>query len=314
MTVEYVSLKEGITVSDAIAQIRENAEDSADFNVCYVLDERRKLIGTVELRDLILSKPDALVRDVMNENFISVNTHDDQEEVAQAFQKYDCTAMPVVDKEHRLVGIITIDDIVDIIEQEATEDIEMMAAITPTDKPYMKTGVFETWKKRIPWLLLLMVSATVTGSILKRFEDALGVIPALTFFIPMLMDTGGNAGGQASVTVIRGISLEEIAFKDFFKVLWKESRVALLCGITLAVCNFLKCLFFDRVGVWVSLVVCLTLIVAVFVAKIVGSSLPMIAKRMGFDPAVLASPFITTIVDALSLLVYFAIATSILGI
>ena len=198
MTVEYVDLKKDMTIGQAIERIRRIGLDSETVNICYVLDERRKLIGTVELRDLILSKPDALVRDVMNENFISVNTHDDQEEVAQAFQKYDCTAMPVVDKEHRLVGIITIDDIVDIIEQEATEDIEMMAAITPTDKPYMKTSVFETWKKRIPWLLLLMISATFTGQIIQHYEEALGAYIVLTSFIPMLMDTGGNAGSQVT--------------------------------------------------------------------------------------------------------------------
>ena len=250
----------------------------------------------------------------METNVVSVNTLMDQEDVAKQFKKYDFTAMPVVDNENRLVGIITVDDIVDIMEEETTEDIEKMAAIVPSDKPYMKTSVFETWKKRIPWLLLLMVSATFTGSIMKNFEEALGAIPALSFFIPMLMDTGGNAGGQASVTVIRGLSLEEIAFKDFFKVCWKEMRVAFLCGVTLAACNFLKLLFFDKVGVMIAFVVCITLIVAIFVAKLVGCSLPMVAKRLGFDPAVMASPFITTIVDALSLIVYFAVATNILGI
>ena len=314
MTVEFVDLKENLTVAQALERVRRVGMDSETINTLYVLDKSRTLKGILTLRGLLLADPDTTVGDIMNENFISVNTLDDQEDVARMFKKYDFTAMPVVDNENRLVGIITVDDIVDIMEEETTEDIEKMAAIVPSDKPYMKTGIIETWKKRIPWLLLLMVSATVTGSILKRFEDALGVIPALTFFIPMLMDTGGNAGGQASVTVIRGISLDEIAFKDFFKVLWKESRVAILCGVTLAACNFLKCLFIDQVKVSVAVVVCLTLIVAVFVAKIVGSSLPLIAKRLGFDPAVLASPFITTIVDALSLLVYFGIATSILGI
>ena len=314
MTVEYVSLKEGITVSEAIAQIRENAEDSADFNICYVLDERRKLIGTVELRDLILSKPDALVRDVMTENFICVNTHVDQEEVAQAFQKYDCTAMPVVDKEHRLVGIITIDDIVDIIEQEATEDIEMMAAITPTDKPYMKTSVLETWKKRIPWLLLLMISATFTGQIIQHYENALGAYIVLTSFIPMLMDTGGNAGSQASVTIIRGLSLNELEFSDIWAIMWKEFRVSICCGLTLAVANFAKLLLIDRVSIMIAAVVCITLASAVIVAKLVGCTLPVLAKKVGFDPAVMASPFITTIVDALSLMIYFTVATHLLGI
>ncbi len=314
MTVEYVSLKEGLTVSQAIAQIRQNAGDSADFSTCYVLDVRRKLIGVVELRDLILAEPDALVGDVMNENYIFVNTHDDQEAVAKSFQKYDCTAMPVVDRDHRLVGIITIDDIVDIIEQEATEDIEMMAAITPTDKPYMKTGVFETWKKRIPWLLLLMISATFTGQIIQHYEDALGAYIVLTSFIPMLMDTGGNAGSQASVTIIRGLSLNELEFKDIWAIMWKEFRVSICCGLTLAVANFVKLLFVDRVSVMIAAVVCITLASAVIVAKLVGCTLPVLAKKIGFDPAVMASPFITTIVDALSLMIYFTVATRLLGI
>ncbi len=216
--------------------------------------------------------------------------------------------------EDRLVGIITVDDVVDILEEETTEDIEKMAAIVPSDKPYMKTSVIEIWKKRIPWLLFLMISATFTGKIIASFEDALSVYVVLTTFIPMLMDTGGNAGGQASVTVIRGLSLREIEFSDYLKVLWKEMRVAVLCGITLAAANFLKLMLIDRVSLMVSAVVCLTLFIAVFLAKVVGSMLPMAAKKLGFDPAVMASPFITTIVDALSLLVYFRIATLLLGI
>ena len=222
--------------------------------------------------------------------------------------------MPVVDNENRLVGIITIDDIMDIVEEETTEDIEKMAAIVPSDKPYMKTGVFETWKKRIPWLLLLMVSATFTGGIITKFEDALKTYVVLTSFIPMIMDTGGNAGGQASVTIIRGLSLEEITFKDVFKVMWKEIRIALVCGLTLAACNFVKLLVVDRVTVMVAAVVCITLVAAVVIAKFIGCTLPMLAKRIGFDPAVMASPFITTIVDALSLIIYFSVATSILRI
>ena len=220
--------------------------------------------------------------------------------------------MPVVDNENRLVGIITIDDVVDIMQEEATEDIEKMAAILPTDKPYMKTGVLETWKKRIPWLLLLMISATVTGKIITHYEDALGTYIVLTAFIPMLMDTGGNVGGQASVTIIRGLSLNEIEFKDMIKVIWKEIRVAALCGITLAAANFVKIMLIDRVSVTVALVVCLTLMLAVLFAKIVGCTLPMFAQKVGFDPAVMASPFITTIVDALSLAIYFTIATNLL--
>ena len=314
MTVEYVDLKESLTVSQAIERIRKIGVDSETINICYVLDAQRTLIGTVALRYLLLSDPDAVIGDIMHENVISLNTLMDQEEVARQFQKYDFTAMPVVDNENRLVGIITVDDVVDIMEAEATEDMEKMAAIVPTDKPYMKTGIFETWKKRIPWLLLLMVSATFTSRILTSFEDALKACAILTAYIPMIMDTGGNAGGQASVTIIRGLSLNEIEFSDIWKCIWKELRVAFVCGGTLASANFVKMLLIDRTGVMVSLVVCLTLLCAVLMAKLVGCILPMVAKRIGFDPAVLASPFITTIVDALSLLVYFGIASSILGL
>ena len=314
MTVEYVDLKENLTVTQAIERIRKLGVDSETINICYVLDARRTLIGTVALRYLLLSDPDAIIGDIMHENVISLNTMMDQEEVARQFQKYDFIAMPVVDNENRLVGIITVDDVVDIMEAEATEDMEKMAAIVPTDKPYMKTGVFETWKKRIPWLLLLMVSATFTSKILTSFEDALQVCVVLTAYIPMIMDTGGNAGGQASVTIIRGLSLNEIEFSDIWKCVWKEIRVALVCGLTLASANFVKMLLLDRKTVMVSLVVCLTLLCAVLMAKLVGCTLPMIAKKMGFDPAVMASPFITTIVDALSLLVYFGIATAALGL
>lgn len=314
MTVEYVDLKETLTVEGAIERIRKVGVDSETINICYVLDPYRKLVGTVALRYLLLSDPDAIIGDIMHENVISISTLMDQEEVARQFKKYDFTSMPVVDNEGRLVGIITVDDIVDIIEEETTEDMEKMAAIMPSDKPYMKTGIWETYKKRIPWLLLLMISATFTGQIIASFEEALSVCVVLTAFIPMLMDTGGNAGGQASVTIIRGLSLGEIEYRDVPKIIWKEIRVALLCGVTLAATNFLKLMFFDRVGLLVSAVVCLTLIAAVFIAKIVGCLLPIIAKRIGFDPAVMASPFITTIVDALSLLIYFAIATNLLGI
>ncbi len=314
MTVEYVDLKETMTVEDAIERIRKVGVDSETINICYVLDAKRKLIGTVALRYLLISPSDAVIGEIMHEDVIFINTMMDQEEVARQFQKYDFTAMPVVDNEERLVGIITVDDIVDILQEEATEDIEKMAAIVPTDKPYMKTTVFETWKKRIPWLLLLMISATFTGSIITSFEDALSACVALTAYIPMLMDTGGNAGGQSSVTIIRGLSLNEIEFKDAFRVLWKEVRVAVLCGLTLAAANFLKLLIFDHVTIAVATVVCLTLIVAVFIAKVIGCLLPMLAKKVGFDPAVMASPFITTIVDALSLLIYFSIATAVMHI
>ena len=314
MTVEYVDLKESMTVEDAIARIRNVGVDSETINICYVLDAKRTLVGTVALRYLLISPPDAVIGEIMHENVIYINTLMDQEEVARQFQKYDFTAMPVVDNENRLVGIITVDDIVDIMQEEATEDMEKMAAIVPSDKPYMKTSVYVTWKKRMPWLLLLMISATFTGSILTTFEDALMAYGALIAYIPMLMDTGGNAGGQASVTIIRGLSLNEIEFKDAFRVVWKEIRVAVLCGLTLAAANFIKLLLLDRVELMVAIVVCLTLVVAVMIAKIVGCTLPMLAKRIGFDPAVMASPFITTIVDVLSLLVYFQIATYLLHI
>ena len=314
MTVEYVDLKENMTVEDAIQRIRKVGVDSETINICYVLDSKRTLVGTVALRYLLISPSDAVIGDIMHDNVVYLNTMMDQEEVASQFQKYDFTSMPVADNEGRLVGIITVDDVVDILQEEATEDIEKMAAIVPSDKPYMKTGVLETWKKRIPWLLLLMISATFTGSIITSFEDALSVFPILTAFIPMLMDTGGNAGGQASVTIIRGLSLNEIGYSDVPKILWKELRVAFACGATLSVAYFAKLMLFDRVGLGVAAVVCLTLIAAVAIAKMIGCSLPVLAKRLGFDPAVMASPFITTIVDALSLVIYFAIATEILHV
>lgn len=312
MTVEFVDLKENYTVDESIARIKKVGIDKETINICYVLDNQRTLVGTVALRYLLLSEPDAVIGEMMHENVISLHTLMDQEEVARQFQKYDFTAMPVVDNEDRLVGIITVDDVVDIMQEEATEDMEKMAAIVPTDKPYMKTGVFETWKKRIPWLLLLMISATFTGAIITSFEDALSTCVILTAYIPMLMDTGGNAGGQASVTVIRGLSLNEIEFGDVLLVLWKEARVALLCGISLALANFIKLLLIDKVAVMVAVVVCITLVSAVFIAKIVGCLLPIGAKKIGFDPAVMASPFITTIVDALSLLIYFQVASYLL--
>lgn len=314
MTVEYVSLKESLTVNQAIEHIRKVGLDSETINICYVLDAQRKLVGTVALRYLLLSGGNEVIGDFMHENVISITTHMDQEQVAAQFKKYDFTAMPVVDNENRMVGIITVDDIVDILEEEATEDMEKMAAILPSDKPYMRTSVWETYKKRIPWLLLLMISATFTGAIISSFEEALSVYAALIAFIPMLMDTGGNAGGQASVTVIRGLSLGEIEYRDVPKVVWKEIRVAMLCGFSLAAANFAKLMLFDRVGVPVALTVCLTLVAAVLMAMLVGCLLPIGAKKLGFDPAVMASPFITTIVDALSLLVYFRFAIIILGI
>ena len=314
MTVEFVDLKASLTVGQAIERIRRTGVDKETINIAYVLDKERHLIGTVALRYLLLHNEDEIIGDFMNDNIISVNTLTDQEEVAKLMSKYDFTTMPVVDNEDRLVGIVTVDDIIDIMTEEATEDIEKMAAIVPTDKPYSRTTVFETWKKRIPWLLLLMISATVTGKIITHYENALGTYVVLTSFIPMLMDTGGNAGGQASVTIIRGLSLNEIEFSDIFKVIWKEIRVAVLCGITLAAANFVKIMIIDNVGITVALIVCLTLVVSVIFAKVVGCSLPMFAQKLGFDPDVMASPFITTIVDALSLMIYFAIATKLLNI
>ena len=314
MTVEYVDLKEDLTVDQAIERIKKIGIDSETINICYVLDNSRTLLGTVAIRYLLLYDGDQKIGDIMHENVVSLHTLMDQEEVAKMFQKYDFTSMPVVDNENRLVGIITVDDVVDIMEEEATEDMEKMAAIMPSDKPYLKTGIFATWAQRMPWLLLLMISATFTGSIISSFEDALAIMPVLVAYIPMLMDTGGNAGGQASVTIIRGLSLNEIELKDIFKVVWKEIRVAFLCGSALAAANFVKLMLFDRVTLPVAIAVCLTLFCAVLIAKIIGCTLPIFAQRIGFDPAVMASPFITTIVDALSLLVYFAIATAVLGI
>ncbi len=314
MTVEFVDLKESYTVEQAIERIRRVGIDKETINTCYVTNQYRKIRGTISLRMLLLSRSGARIGDLMEENVITINTLMDQEEVARQFQKYDFDAMPVVDSENRLVGIITVDDVMDIIEQEATEDIEMMAAITPTDKPYTKTSVIETFKKRIPWLLFLMISATFTGAIIQGYQNALASYAVLTMYIPMFMDTGGNAGGQASVTIIRSISLGEVEFSDILKVVWKEMRVAVLCGITLAVVNFAKLMLFDHVGMQVAFIVCLTMVITVMVAKVVGCMLPMLAKQIGFDPAVMASPFITTIVDAVSLVIYFQIATRMLGI
>ena len=314
MTVEYVDLKENLTVDQAIERIRKIGVDSETINICYVLDSQRKLVGTVALRYLLLSEDDEIIGDIMHENVISIHTLMDQEEVARQFKKYDFTAMPVVDNENRLVGIITVDDIVDILEEENTEDMEKMAAIVPSDKPYMKTGVWETFSKRFPWLLLLMVSSAFTQAIITSFEEALSVCAVLTAFIPMLMGTGGNSGGQASVTVIRGLSLGEIEYRDVPRIMWKEIRVAVICGVCLAAANFAKLMIFDHVGLMVAVVISLSLIAVVLLAMFVGCILPIGAKRVGFDPAVMASPFITTIVDALSLLVYFKFATMILNI
>lgn len=314
MTVEFVDLKPTMTIREAIRRIRAIGIDSETINTCYVVDHERHLLGYVTIRQLILSQSDTLIENIMIENLIKVNTLQDQEAMALDFTKYDLTVMPVVDNEDRLVGIVTVDDVVDILQEEATEDMEMMSGMSPSDKPYLRTGVFETFKQRIPWLLLLMVSATFTGKIIQGFETALASCAVLTAFIPMLMDTGGNSGSQTSVSVIRGISLGEIEFKDTLQIMFKELRVSFLVGGTLAVCNFFKILIIDGVGPKIALVVCLTLWATVMIAKFVGAILPIGAKKIGFDPAIMASPFITTIVDALSLLIYFSIARSLLGI
>ncbi len=315
MTTEYVDLKEHMTVAQACDHIRKIGVDKETIYTCYVMGKDRKLLGIVTVKDLLLSEKEAVLTDIMDTNVIFVDTMEDKEVVAQQFAKYDMLALPVVDKEHRLVGIITFDDAMDVMQEENTEDIEKMAAILPTDKPYMRTGVFETWRKRIPWLLFLMISATFTGMIISGFEQKLAASVVLTAFIPMLMDTGGNSGSQASVTIIRGLSLGEIEWGDTLAVIWKEIRVAVLCGTVLAAVNFLKMMVVDNwllqnelVTPLVAAVVCLTLVVTVFFAKIVGCTLPILAKKVGLDPAVMASPFITTIVDALSLLVYFNVA------
>lgn len=314
MTVEYAELKENLTIKQAMEILKKEIEYYETVNICYVVDIQRKLIGFLQLKDIICANPEDLVKDVLNSGVISCKTTDDQEEVALMFQKYDLSAMPVVDSENRLVGIITFDDIIDVVQAENTEDIERMAAITSTHKPYLKVGIFETWKSRIPWLLLLMISATFTGKIIQSYESALASYVILTAFIPMLMDSGGNAGSQASVTIIRGISLGEVEFKDIFKIMWKEARVAILCGITLATANFVKLWLIDRVALEVNFIVNITQIFTVFLAKLLGCTLPLIVKKMKLDPAVMASPFITTLVDACSLIIYFQVATIMLGL
>jgi magnesium transporter len=314
MTVEYAEIKGSATVKQAIDYLRKEQDELETINYLFVVDDKRKLNGIVHLKDLVFASGKDRIKKIMEEIEVYAITSMDQEEVAALFQKYDITIMPVVDSEKRLVGIITIDDVVDVLEEEATEDMKKMAAIIPVDKPYDKTSVFETFKARIPWLLLLMVSATFTGAIITGFESKLASMTILTAFIPMLMDTGGNAGGQSSVSIIRALSLNQIEFKDIFKVVFKEFRVAILCSIVLGICNFIKLLFLDRVGVTVALAVCVTLCITVIIAKFIGTILPICAKKIGFDPAVMASPFITTIVDACSLLVYFQVATMILGL
>ena len=322
MTTEYVSLRPSMTVEEAILRIRRQGIDKETIYTCYVTAKDRKLIGLVTVKDLLLAEDDEMkIEEVMLTNLISVTTQTDQEEVARMFSKYNFLAMPVVDGENRMVGIVTFDDAMDVMEEEATEDIELMSGMTPSEKPYLKSTPVDLFKNRIPWLMLLMLSATFTGLIITHFEDALATQVALTAFIPMLMGTGGNSGSQSSVTVIRALSLNELKFRDIFIVLWKELRTAIMCGVVLAAACFAKIWLIDHmlmrnenITVMVDLVVCLALCLTVIIAKIVGGVLPLIAKVLGADPAVMASPFITTIVDAVSLLVYFMFAKLLLGV
>ena len=318
MTLEYISLYPTMTIGDALKKIKSRGVHSETVNTCYVV-EKHKLLGTVSAMDLLTCDDDEFISDVMEDNPITVTTLTDKEEVAQLFNKYDVLTIPVLDNEKCIVGIVTVDDAIDVIQEEAEEDFQKMAAIAPTDKPYLKTSVWNLWKVRIPWLLLLMLSATFTGIIISSFEDALSRLVVLTAYIPMLMGTGGNSGSQASVTVIRGLSLGEVEAKDIFKVMWKEIRVSVLCGVSLAVACFFKIVVLDGmilhtegVDKLVALVVALTLCATVICAKIIGCVLPIVAKVLKLDPAVMASPFITTIVDAVSLLVYFGVAKSLI--
>ena len=316
MTTEFIVLRPDMTAEMAIKRIRRTGVDKETIYTCYVTDANNKLIGITTVKDLLLAEDDELVKSIMEENVISVTTLADQEQVAQMFSNYNFLALPVVDNENRLVGIVTIDDAIDVIQEEATEDIEKMAAVLPSDKPYMKTSVFGLYKKRAPWLLILMLSATFTSAIISSFEAVLANVLILSSFIPMITGSGGNAGSQASVSVIRALSLGEIHFRSIFLVLWKEFRVSILCGITLAAANFVKLLLFDLNGqenaFMIALVISLTLVGTIIMAKLVGSSLPLLASKVGFDPAVMANPLISTVCDSLSLLIYFGVAKLIL--
>lgn len=316
MTTEFIVLRPDMTAEMAIKRIRRTGVDKETIYTCYVTDANNKLIGITTVKDLLLAEDDELVKSIMEGNVISVTTLADQEQVAQMFSNYNFLALPVVDNENRLVGIVTIDDAIDVIQEEATEDIEKMAAVLPSDKPYMKTSVFGLYKKRAPWLLILMLSATFTSAIISSFEAVLANVLILSSFIPMITGSGGNAGSQSSVSVIRALSLGEIQFKSIFLVLWKEFRVSILCGITLAAANFVKLLLFDLHGqenaFMIALVISLTLVGTIIMAKLVGSSLPLLASKVGFDPAVMANPLISTVCDSLSLLIYFGVAKLIL--
>ena len=310
-----------MNVRESIARIRRVGEDKETIYVCYVTNAHRKLEGVVTVKELLLSDDEAVIEDIMDANVIFVRTTDDRSEAAERISDYDLLAIPVVDKEDRLVGIVTVDDVIDVLEEEATEDFDLMAGISPSDKPYSRTGVVEMWKRRIPWLMFLMLSATFTSMIITHFEDALAKTAVLTGFIPMLMGTGGNSGSQSSTAVIRSLSIGDTEPSDIISVIWKEIRVAVLCGITLACVNFVKMLIVDRillsnpdVTVMVAFTVSVTIVFVVIFAKSVGCTLPMIAEKIGIDPAVMASPLISTITDAVSLLIYFALATLILHV
>jgi len=316
MNVEYLSVKRHMTVAEAFKRIRRIGGEVETINTLYVTDSTRHLLGVLSVRELLLAEEDDTIENLMDPDVMSVNTLEDKEDVAQAMSKYDFLSMPVVDQENRLVGIVTIDDAMDVIEEETSEDFAKMAAMAPSDHPYLKTGVWETWKSRIPWLMILMLSATFTGMILNHFQDKLAACIVLNAYIPMLSGTGGNSGTQSSVAVIRALSLDEVDFSDILRVIWKELRVSLMCGVCLAAANFGKMLLVDRVllgndavTLTVCAVVCLTILFVVVFAKFVGCSLPLLAEKIGLDPAVMASPFITTIVDATSLLIYFTMAS-----
>ena len=314
MTVEYISFKDNYTVKQAIEYYRKVAIDKEETDICFVTDTKKKLVGIISLKTLILSKDDSYIQDEMDTNFVSVLTLDDQEEIAALFRKYDLTTMPVVDHEDRLVGVITVDDIVDVIDQENTEDIQKMAAMNPSDEEYLKESVISLAKHRILWLLVLMISATFTGLVIKKYEDILQSAVYLATFIPMLMDTGGNAGSQSATLVIRGIALEEIEFSDIFKVIWKELRVSILVGFILSAVNFIRIYYFTRSGLETSLVVAISMFLTVIMAKVVGGVLPLVAKSLKIDPAIMASPLITTIVDTAALIIFFKLSVIFLHI
>lgn len=314
MTVEYISFKDNYTVKQAIDYYRKVAIDKEETDICFVTDTKKKLVGIISLKTLILSKDDSYIQDEMDTNFVSVLTLDDQEEIAALFRKYDLTTMPVVDHEDRLVGVITVDDIVDVIDQENTEDIQKMAAMNPSDEEYLKESVISLAKHRILWLLVLMISATFTGLVIKKYEDILQSAVYLATFIPMLMDTGGNAGSQSATLVIRGIALEEIEFSDIFRVIWKELRVSILVGFILSAVNFIRIYYFTRSGLETSLVVAISMFLIVIMAKVIGGVLPLVAKSLKIDPAIMASPLITTIVDTAALIIFFKLSVIFLHI